>query len=249
MTDVLIGRNSVLEALRAGRPISRILLQRNADNDPRLAQIVQLAEINHIPHEIVSGAVLDLESRRGVHQGVVAFGATLASLGLDDLLALSAKQSEPGLYVILDGIEDPHNFGAILRTSEAAGVHGVVVRSRRAAGLSPAAVKAAAGAAEYVPLIEVNNIARAVEALKEKGIWVVGVEGSAKQSYLAVDYKPPTAVVIGGEGKGISSLVRQKCDLLAAIPMKGRISSLNASVAAGVVLYEVVRQRSQGAQL
>ncbi len=248
MADVIIGRNSVLEALKSGRSVTRILLHRNADTDPRLAQIVRLAEINHIPHEIVSGAVLDSESRRGVHQGVVAFAATLPSLTLDDLATLSAKHGEPGLYVILDGIEDPHNLGAILRTSEAAGVHGVVVRSRRAAGLSPAAVKAAAGAAEYVPLIEVTNIARAIEELKKNGIWVVGVEGSAEQSYLSVDYKPPTAVVIGGEGKGISSLVKQKCDLLAAIPMKGRISSLNASVAAGVVLYEVVRQRSQDAQ-
>src|SRR5512136_403152 len=148
--DVLIGRNSVLEALRAGRPITRILLHRNADSDSRLGQIVQLADIKHIPHEIVSGAVLDSESRRGVHQGVVAFAATLPSLTLDDLPALSAQHGEPGLYVVLDGIEDPHNLGAILRTSEAAGVHGVVVRSRRAAGLTPAAVKAAAGAAEYV---------------------------------------------------------------------------------------------------
>jgi 23S rRNA (guanosine2251-2'-O)-methyltransferase len=242
--DVLIGRNSVLEALRAGRPITRILLHRNADADPRLAQIVKLADIEQIPHEIVSGAVLDSKSRGGVHQGVVAFAATLSSLTLDELPTLSAKQGEPGLYVVLDGIEDPHNLGAILRTSEAAGVHGVVVRSRRAVGLSPAVVKAAAGAAEYIPLIEVTNIARAVETLKENGIWVVGVEGSAKQSYLEVDYKPATAVVIGAEGRGISYLVRQKCDLLAAIPMKGKISSLNASVAAGVVLYEVVRQRS-----
>ena len=246
--DVLIGRNSVLEALRAGRPISRILLHRNADSDPRLAQIVQLADAKHVPHEIVSGAVLDSESRRGVHQGVIAFASSLRSLTLDDLPTLSEKEGEPGLYVILDGIEDPHNLGAILRTSEAAGVHAVIVRSRRAAGLSPAAFKAAAGAAEYVPLIEVTNIARTIEVLKENGIWVVGVEGSAKQSYLEVDCRPPTAVVIGGEGKGISSLVQQKCDLLAAIPMKGRISSLNASVAAGVVLYEVVRQRSQSAR-
>jgi 23S rRNA (guanosine2251-2'-O)-methyltransferase len=166
-------------------------------------------------------------------------------VSLDDLLAISKNKNEPALYCILDGIEDPQNLGAILRTAEATGFHGVVVRVRRAVGLTSIVAKASAGAVEYMPVARVVNIAQSVERLKKDGIWVVGIDISGKQDYTGIDYKLPVAIVIGGEDKGLSELVRKRCDSLAFIPMKGRIGSLNASVATAVVMYEAYRQRSQ----
>jgi 23S rRNA (guanosine2251-2'-O)-methyltransferase len=220
-------------------------MERTARADHRLAEIVRLAEANGVRLDYVSRRVLDVQSGWGIHQGVVALGASLPSLTMNDLPDISSRRGETPLYVVLDGIEDPHNLGAILRTCYATGVHAVIARSRRAVGLTPAAVKAAAGAAEYVPLIEVANIAQSIEALKKNGVWTVGLDGSARESYLSVDYKPPTAIVVGAEGQGISDLVKKRCDLLASIPVKGKIASLNASVATGVVLYEIMRQRTE----
>jgi 23S rRNA (guanosine2251-2'-O)-methyltransferase len=154
------------------------------------------------------------------------------------------QKNEPAFYVILDGVEDPHNLGAVIRTAEATGAHGVITRSRRAVGLTPAAVKAAAGAAEYVPLLQVPNITRTIEVLKKKGVWIVGVDMAGKDIYTGIDYSLPTAIVIGAEGTGISALVRSKCDFLVSIPMRGKITSLNTSVAAAVVLYEALKQRA-----
>lgn len=244
MPQAIIGRNPVLEAIRAGRPITGLLMERTAKADNRLAEIIRFAEANNVRLDYVSRNVLDVQSGWGVHQGVLAFAPSLPSLTMDDLPDVSSRRGETPLYVVLDGIEDPHNLGAIIRTCDATGVHAVITRSRRAVGLTSAAVKAAAGAAEYVPLIEVANIAQSAEGLKKKGVWIVGVDGSAKESYLEVDYKPPTAIVVGAEGKGISALVKKRCDLLASIPMKGKIASLNASVATAVVLYEIMRQRA-----
>ena len=219
-------------------------MERFFRRDERLAEIVQLAHANHVTLDYVPKELLDAQISHGVHQGVVALAAPRPSRTLEDLATVSVQKGEPPLYVLLDGIEDPHNLGAVLRTCEAAGVHGVIERSRRAVGLTPAAIKAAAGAAEYVPLVEVANVAQSIETLKKKGIWIVGIEGTARESYLDIDYKPPTAIVVGAEGEGISALVKKKCDFLASIPMKGKITSLNVSVATGVVLYEVVRQRT-----
>jgi 23S rRNA (guanosine2251-2'-O)-methyltransferase len=244
MPEIIIGRNPVLEALRAGRAVSKVLVEQGAREDSRLAEIMRIARSRDVFIDRVPKRVLDMQCSLGVHQGVLAYGTPRPDIGLDDLLASTAAGDESAFYVVLDGIEDPHNLGAILRTAEAAGVHGVITRTRRAVGLSPAAIKAAAGAAEYVPLVQVANIGQALDTLKNNGIWTVGIDSSAKDSYLAIDYKPPTAVVVGAEGQGISTLVKRKCDFLASIRMKGKISSLNASVAAAVVLYEAVRQRT-----
>jgi 23S rRNA (guanosine2251-2'-O)-methyltransferase len=244
LAEIIIGRNPVLEALRAGRPLSRLLIEQGVRDDPRLAEIMRVAGSRDIAVERVQRRVLDAECSFGVHQGVLAYGSPRPTLDLDDLIASTAARNETPFYVVLDGIEDPHNLGAILRTAEATGVHGVITRSHRAVGLSPAAMKAAAGAAEYVPLVQVANVSQAIDTLKGKGIWTVGIDGAAKDSYLSIDYRPPTAIVVGAEGRGISPLVRRKCDFLAAIRMHGKITSLNASVAAAVVFYEVVRQRA-----
>jgi 23S rRNA (guanosine2251-2'-O)-methyltransferase len=243
MYETVIGRNPVLEALKARRPIVKLLLEEGARSDPRIAEIVRLAQLGGIAVERVPARLVDRAAAGEVHQGVIAYATPRPRLALDDLEVLSREKNEPSLYVVLDGIEDPHNLGAIVRTAEATGVHGVVTRSQRAVGLTPAALKAAAGAAEYMPVVDVVNIAQAIEALRKKGVWTIGIDTEGGEEYTRIDYRPPTAVVIGAEGKGISDLVRKKCDFLARIPMRGRISSLNASVAAGVVLYEALRQR------
>jgi 23S rRNA (guanosine2251-2'-O)-methyltransferase len=243
MNEAIVGRNPVLEALKAGRSVIRILIDERVRSDARVDEITRRATAAGIPVERVPAGEIDAAASGEVHQGVIAQAPPRPRLDLDGLVALSGEKREPPLYVILDGIEDPQNLGAILRTGEATAVHGVVTRSRRAVGLTPAAVKASAGAAEYLPVVEVPNIAQAIEALRRKGVWTVGIDMSGDRDYVHVDYRPPTAIVIGAEGKGISDLVRKRCDFLARIPMRGRISSLNASVAAGVVLYEVVRQR------
>jgi 23S rRNA (guanosine2251-2'-O)-methyltransferase len=243
MAQIIIGRNPLLEALKAGRPLSKILLEKNIRGHGQVVEILQLAQARRIPVEYVERPVLDRQSSSGAHQGILAYAAAREYVTLADLLALSRERNEPSFYLILDGIEDPHNLGAILRTAEATGVHGVIVRSRRAVGLTPAVIKASAGAVEYVPVARVANITQVVELLKKNNVWVVGLDRAGSLAYTQVDYKLATAIVIGGEGKGLSDLVRKRCDCLASIPMKGRITSLNASVAAAVVMYEVLRQR------
>jgi len=177
------------------------------------------------------------------HQGVLARVATQKYYLLEDLLQISQHKNEAPLYCVIDGLEDPHNLGAILRTADAAGIHGLIIRNRREVGLTPVVSKASAGAIEYVPVACVSNISQTIEVLKKSGIWVVGIEGCGSTPFDRVDFKMPTAIVIGGEGEGISKLVRKKCDMLAFIPMGGRVSSLNASVAAALVMYQAFRQR------
>ena len=179
----------------------------------------------------------------GAHQGVVAVTAAKQYADLDDVIA--AKRGHYSLVIVLDGVEDPHNFGAILRTAEAAGANGVVIPERRAAGVTGTVAKASAGASEHLPVAKVTNIARTIEELKAKNLWIVGLDERGKQNYDEVDYKMDCAVVLGAEGKGLHDLVAKKCDFLVSIPMLGKVPSLNVSVAGGVVLYEVVRQRRQ----
>jgi 23S rRNA (guanosine2251-2'-O)-methyltransferase len=243
MPDIIFGRNACLEALNARRSISRILLEQGIHNDTRISEIIHLAEAAGIPVRYVPRPALDRLCKQGVHQGVVVYTQPRPDLSLADLYAIPEQKGEAPFYVILDGIEDPHNLGAILRTCEATGVHGVIIRERRAVGLTPAALKAAAGAAEYISLVQVTNIAQAVDALKKQGVWIVGIDSSVQEHYLTLDYRPATAIVVGAEGAGISALVKKKCDFMVSIPMKGKITSLNASVATAVVLYEVLRQR------
>lgn len=232
------GINPVLEALRAGRAAAVRVAPRA---DDRLAALVALAESRGVPVTRVAAAHLDrLLGGRGRHQGVVADLREAKSASVEDLVA--GARGAP-LLVVLDGVEDPRNVGAILRTVDAAGGDGVVRQSRRAAPLGGAAAKASAGAVSHVRIAEVVNVARALEALKAAGVWTVGLAGDAPMPYDAVDYTGPTALVVGAEGSGLRRLVRERCDWLAAIPMRGRVESLNVSVAAGIVLFEAVRQR------
>ena len=189
--------------------------------------------------------VIDKSSTTSAHQGVIAYTAAKEYVALEDLLIISRERNEPPLYCILDGIEDPHNLGAILRTAEASGIHGVIIRSRRAVGLTAAVAKASAGAVEYVPVARVSNISQAMVTLKRNSVWVVGIDPTGEIDYSQVDFRLPTAIVIGSEGKGLSDLVKKRCDSLASIPMQGKITSLNASIAAALVMYEALKQRSR----
>jgi 23S rRNA (guanosine2251-2'-O)-methyltransferase len=246
MEDVITGRNPVLEALRAGRPIQRIQLARNVSRHSAIAEIVHLAQSRGIPLEYVPSEAFRKYSRAVWHQGVIAYAAAKEYHSLEDLFRISREKGELPLYCILDGIEDPHNLGAILRTAEASGTHGVIIRSRRAVGLTAAVARASAGAIEYLPVARVANIAQTIDRLKEKGIWVIGVDPAGREDYRRADFTVPAAIVVGGEGKGISELVKQRCDYLVSIPMRGKISSLNASVAAALVMYEASHQRQVG---
>lgn len=234
---LIYGINPVLEALKAGRVKELHVGPRGGE---RIAQLLAVASQHGVRVQRVLPEVLDRESKHGVHQGVVARVDEPAEYSVQDLIRSAAG---PALLVVLDGIEDPHNVGAILRTCDAAGVHGVIVQSRRSAALGGAAAKAAAGAISHVRIAEVVNIARAVEELKEANVWTVGLAGEASRSYTEIDFTCPSAVVVGAEGTGLRRLVRDRCDHLASIPMLGHVDSLNVSVAAGVVLFEAVRQR------
>lgn len=245
MSDIIAGRNPVIEALKGGRPLNKVLIAHAAGYHPLIAEIVRLSRSKGIPVEYVPREVIEKLSITGTHQGIVAYVAAKDYVTLDDLLTLSQEKEEPSLYCILDGIEDPQNLGAIIRTAEASGVHGLIIRSRRAVGLTAAVAKASAGAVEYVPVARVPNISQAIETLKKSGVWVIGIDPAADIDYSKADLKLPTAIVIGSEGKGLSDLVRKRCDYLVSIPMRGRITSLNASVAAALIMYEALRQRSR----
>jgi 23S rRNA (guanosine2251-2'-O)-methyltransferase len=244
MSDTIEGRQPVVEALRSGRPINRILIARDAQRTGVVAEIIGLARERKVPFEFLDSRALDRAASIPTHQGVVAMVAATQYASIEDLLSASRNRGEPPLYCILDGLEDPHNLGAILRTADAAGIQGIIIRNRREVGLTPIVAKASAGAIEYVPVARVTNIAQSIELLKKNGVWIVGIEACGGIPYFQVDFKLPTAIVIGGEDSGISELVRKKCDTLANIPMRGKISSLNASVAAALVMYESFRQRS-----
>ncbi|MCS7172946.1 MAG: 23S rRNA (guanosine(2251)-2'-O)-methyltransferase RlmB [Armatimonadetes bacterium] len=235
----LEGRNPVLEALRAGKPLRKIQISRTARLSGSVARIVAEARSRGIPVQFVDPRHLDALSQTGTHQGVIAFAHVVPPMALEDLLDRACAQGQAFL-VLLDSVQDPRNLGAILRTAEAAGAHGAVIPKHRSVGLTPAVAKASAGAVAYLPVAVVPNLPRAVEACKDWGISVVAahLEGDP---YDQVDLRPPIALVVGGEGTGVSRLVRERCDRLVCIPMYGRVSSLNASVAAGILLYEVVR--------
>jgi 23S rRNA (guanosine2251-2'-O)-methyltransferase len=236
---LIYGINAVTEALKAGRVVS---LRAGRRSDRRLQQLLALAGDSSVPVRRVSDDELDRESGGSSHQGVVADVRDRETFELDDLIEV-AKATPPALIVVVDGVEDPHNFGAIIRTVDAIGAHGIVRQTRHSASLGGAATKASAGALAHVRVADVVNIARAVEELKEAGIWTVGLAGDASQTYDKIDLTLPTALVVGAEGTGLRRLVRERCDFLAKIPMHGHVASLNVSVAAGVVLYEALRQR------
>lgn len=237
---LIYGVNPVLEAIRAGR-VRELRVSDRAGG--RVADAIAAAQHAGIPVRRVTALELDRVTRGGVHQGVAADVEELRSYSVQDLVA--GARGVP-LLVVLDGIEDPHNVGAILRTVDAAGGDGVIRQSRHAAPLGGAAAKAAAGAVSHVRVADVVNIARAIEELKEAGVWTVGLAGDSPKRYDHIDLTVPTAIVLGAEGAGLRRLVRERCDWLVSIPMRGHVSSLNVSVAAGVTLFEAVRQRSSG---
>ena len=235
---VVYGINPVMEALRAGR-VQRLRVGPRADG--RLERALEIARRIGIPIDRVDPSALERASRGGVHQGIVAVVEDAPDYSIAELLSHAAPQAP--LIVVLDGIEDPHNVGAVLRTADAAGAHGVVRQARRAAPLDGIVAKASAGALAHVRVATVVNIARAVEELTAAGVWTVGLTGDALERYDQVDLTLPTAIVLGAEGSGLRRLVRERCDRLVSIPMGGTVESLNVSVAAGVTLFEAVRQR------
>jgi 23S rRNA (guanosine2251-2'-O)-methyltransferase len=243
--NYVYGINPVTEALKARvRGFEWVGIARNR-HDLRLQRVVEECRRQGVPVRFVERAELDRLAGTNAHQGVVAVTSAKHYSDVDDVLAV--KRSKCSFILVLDGIEDPHNLGAILRTADASGADGVIIPERRATGVTGTVAKASAGASEHLPIAKVTNIARTLEDLKAKNIWVVGVDERGKQSYESVDYNMDCAVVFGAEGKGIHELVRKKCDFLVSIPMLGKVPSLNVSVAAGVVLYEIVRQRRKAA--
>ncbi|MBM7853807.1 23S rRNA (guanosine2251-2'-O)-methyltransferase [Desulfohalotomaculum tongense] len=242
--DIIIGRNAVREALRAGRSINKIMLASENKSGP-VKEIIDLARENKVPVQNVDRKQLD-KLAGGRHQGVVAVAAAKDYADLDDMLEAAEKQGPPFL-ILLDEINDPHNLGAIIRTADAAGVHGVIIPRRRSVQLTAAVAKASAGAVEHVPVARVTNLSQTIKKLQRRGIWVVGADMDGQQLHWDAPLDGPVALVIGGEGKGLGRLVKENCDMVVKLPMRGRINSLNASVAAALLAYEVVRQRTKGA--
>jgi 23S rRNA (guanosine2251-2'-O)-methyltransferase len=240
MSDIISGRNSVIEALKAERSINRILLAEGIEKG-FAAQVVALAKQSGIPYIFTSRE--QLEKIAGIdNRGIVAEVAAATYAAIDDMLVLAESQNQPPLIVLLDDIEDPHNLGAIIRTALGAGAHGVVIPKRRAAGLNQTVAKVSAGASEYLPVARVANLGNALTELQKAGLWVVAADISG-QKFWDIDMSGPLAIVLGSEGKGISPLLKSKCDFVASIPLAGPVNSLNVSAAAAIMLYEAVRQR------
>lgn len=244
--DHLTGIHAVREALQAGHALERIVIARGRQ-DRRVEEIVQLARRNDVPVRFEDRAQLDRLAGTKEHQGVVALAAARPSASLGDVLkAANSDPAQKGFIVLLDGVEDPRNLGAIIRTALAAGAHGVVIPERRAAGLTDAVARASAGALAHLPVARVTNLPRAMEELKKAGYWLVGLDERADKTYTEADYTSPVGIVLGGEGKGLHDLTRKRCDFAVSLPTTGPVRSLNVSVAAGVVLFEVLRQRRSG---
>lgn len=242
-SELLYGLHAVREALRAGtRPIQRLLVLRL---DRQFGDVVQRAKEKRIPVQLGPSAAFDRLVPSGKHQGVIAFVAAKSYSSLDEILESARLREEPPFLLLLDGVEDPHNLGAVLRTAEAAGVHGICIPERRAVGLTAVVAKVSAGAIDHMLVSRAANLTRYIEDLKKVGIWVYGVEPSATRIYTQTDLTGPLAIVVGGEGEGIRPGVRKECDELLRIPMMGKVESLNVSAAVSVVLFEAVRQRSR----
>ena len=235
----LTGIHAVREALASGRALERVVVAHGRHGE-RIEEIIALARSRGVPVRFENREQLDRLAESAHHQGVVALAAAKGALALEELLARTRR---PGLIVLLDGVEDPRNLGAIVRTALAAGAAGIVIPERRAAGLTDTVAQTAAGALEHLPVARVKNVARAMEELKAANFWLVGLDERATAPYTGIDYTASVALVLGGEGKGLHELTRKQCDWLVSIPTVGPVRSLNVSVAAGVVLFEVVRQR------
>ncbi len=240
----LTGIHAVKEALEASRPIDRIAIAKGRQ-DTRVEEIVELARKQGVPVRFEDRGQLDRLANSKDHQGVVALAAARAAASLEDILAnANAGHGQLGLIVLLDGVEDPHNLGAIIRTTLAAGAHGVVIPERRAAGLTDTVARASAGALAHLPVAKVTNLVRTMEELKDAGYWLVGLDEQGDKNYTEVDYTSRVGIVLGSEGQGLHELTRKRCDFVVSLPTTGAIKSLNVSVAAGVVLFEAIRQRN-----
>ncbi len=239
--NIIEGRNAVLEAFRAGRPVDKLFVLDGCEDGP-VRTIVREAKKHDVIIQFVTRERLFQLSETGKHQGVIAFAAAYEYSGVEDMLALARKKGEDPFLILLDNIEDPHNLGAIIRTANLAGAHGVIIPKRRAAGLTATVAKTSAGALNYTPVAKVTNLKKTMEELKEKGLWFVCADMGGEQMY-RLNLTGPIGLVVGNEGEGVSRLVKEACDFTAGIPMRGEIDSLNASVAAGVLAYEIVRQR------
>ena len=238
---IIEGRNAIIEAFRAGRSVDKLFIQEHT-KEGSMNTLIREAKKTKTLIKYVPKERLDQISETGHHQGAVAFVAAYNYAEIDDLFAKAEEKGESPFFIILDEIEDPHNLGAIIRTANLAGAHGVIVPKNRACGLTATVVKASAGAINYTPIVKVTNIAQTLESLKERGMWFVCADMEGETMY-DIDLKGSIGLVIGNEGKGVSRLVKEKCDFVARIPMNGDIDSLNASVATGVLAYEIVRQR------
>jgi 23S rRNA (guanosine2251-2'-O)-methyltransferase len=242
--DIIYGRNPVLEAFKAGREIKRLVLAEGLRDEPRLRQLQDLAGQKNVPVERVDRHKLDDIAHSEAHQGVVAYVARRRYWELDDMVKAALAERENPILLMLDSLQDPQNLGSISRTAEAAGVGGIVLSHNRSPEITPAVVKASAGAAEHLRYVRVANLAQAIETLKQLGFWAVGLAGDAPTPYTAFDYRRPLVLIVGAEGEGLHQLLRKKSDALVSIPMLGQVSSLNAAVAGSILLYEVLRQRS-----
>ncbi|SCZ09779.1 23S rRNA (guanosine(2251)-2'-O)-methyltransferase RlmB [Alkaliphilus peptidifermentans] len=241
--DKLEGRNPVMEALRAGREVDKILVLKGA-SEGSIKKIIGAAKDKGIPIQYVEKAKLNELSESDSHQGVIAFVAAHHYSTVEDIVEKAKKNNKEPFILLLDEIMDPHNLGSIMRTADAVGVDGIIIPKRRSVGLTAVVAKTSAGAVEYVPVAKVSNIAQTIDKLKDEGIWVAGADMSGEKEHYYQDLKGPIALVIGSEGKGISRLIKEKCDFIVKLPMVGKIESLNASVAAAILMYEVFRQRS-----
>ena len=240
--DVLIGRNAVTEALRAGRGINKLLLA-EGDKEGAVSEILALAKERGIVTQFVERSKIEAIAGGLRHQGVLAYAAPVAYAELEDILKAAEEKGEDPFLLLLDELEDPHNLGALLRTADATGVHGVLIPKRRSVPLTATVAKTSAGAIEYVPVARIGNITQTLKALKDKGFWVAGADMDGTQNYYEADLTGPLVLVVGSEGKGMGRLTKEACDFIVKMPMTGRINSLNASVAGSILMYESMRQR------
>lgn len=241
--NIIVGRNPVMEALRSDREIEKLVIGKGAEGSIR--KIVGMAKDKKIPITMADKSTLDRISNGSPHQNVAAYVSSYSYCDVEDILEIAEKREEPPFIIILDNLEDPHNLGAIMRTAEACGAHGIIIPKRRAVGLTDVVAKASAGAVEYVSCAKVSNIAQTIDGLKDKGVWIYACDMDG-DTYYKTDLKGAVAIVIGSEGFGISRLVKEKCDFVVSIPMVGKITSLNASNAAAILMSEVRKQRDAG---
>ncbi|WP_449622218.1 23S rRNA (guanosine(2251)-2'-O)-methyltransferase RlmB [Robertmurraya sp. Marseille-Q9965] len=239
--DYIIGKNPVIEVLKSDRDVNKVLIAEGSQKG-QMQQVIGLAKernvmVQFVPKKKIDGLV------EGNHQGVVAQVAAYQYAELDDLFAAAEQKNEAPFFILLDEIEDPHNLGSVMRTADAVGAHGIIIPKRRAVGLTATVAKASTGAIEYIPVVRVNNMAQTIDKLKERGVWIAGTDAKGKEDFRSFDGTMPLGLVIGSEGKGMGRLIRDKCDFLISLPMKGKVTSLNASVAAALLMYEVFRKR------